>query len=134
MWVGYKSTPVYYKRDARHAGSSNFSYWRLWNFAVEGITSFSMFPLQIASITGTIMIFSSFVWALLAMIEAITPCHAIWIGFLFFGGIQLLSIGILGEYVGRIYHETKQRPHYFIESTHGIDPKAEAAKGRCDLS
>ena len=121
-WVGYKTATVEYKREARIAGKSSFSGWKLWNFALEGITSFSTVPLRVWLYFGTMISFSSFIYGTIIIIKTIVlgvelPGYASLITIvLFLGGIQLMGVGILGEYVGRIYKEAKRRPSYIVEN------------------
>lgn len=121
-WTGYKTAFVEYKRAARVGGSSNFSGWKLWNFALDGITSFSTVPLKIWLYLGLIISMLSFVYGSFIIIKTLTlgidlPGYASLVTIvLFLGGIQLIGIGILGEYIGRIYAESKRRPVYIIEN------------------
>ncbi|QOP43173.1 glycosyltransferase family 2 protein [Sulfurimonas sediminis] len=120
-WLGFKTAVVEYKRDARIAGDSSFNGWKLWNFALDGITSFSTAPLRVWLYIGLGLAFISFVygsWIILKtlLFGADTPGYASMITVvLFLGGIQLMGIGILGEYIGRIYVESKNRPIYIVE-------------------
>ncbi len=119
-WIGFKQKAVHYKRDSRHAGKSKWSYWRLWNFALDGITSFTIAPLKISTYIGTITALSAFGYGIYMVIETLlhgneVPGYpSLIVIILMLGGIQLVAIGILGEYLGRIFNETKQRPLYFI--------------------
>lgn len=130
-WVGF--TPVYldYKRPARQAGKSKFSGWKLWRFAVEGITSFSEVPLVIWTYLGALISLSSFVYASLIVVRTLlfgtdVPGYASMITIvLFLGGIQVLGIGILGEYLGRVYSEVKRRPPFVIEEETHISASVE---------
>jgi len=121
-WVGFKTSIVEYKRDARIAGETNFSGWKLWNLALESITSFSTFPLKVWLYLGIIISLFSFFYGSVIIIKTIIfgislPGYASTMTtILFLGGIQLIGIGVLGEYVGRIYIESKNRPIYIIES------------------
>jgi len=121
-WVGFKSVIVYYDRDARIAGNSKFNVWRLWNFALEGITSFSTWPLRVWTYIGTFVAFISFLFSVVIIIQKICSGNdvagypSLITSILFFGGVQLMCLGILGEYIGRIYMEVKQRPRYIIDS------------------
>ncbi len=120
-WVGFKTATVEYKRAKREAGESSFNGWKLWNLALEGITSFSTFPLKIWFYLGLIISFISFLYGSIIIIKTIIfgidmPGYAsIMTTILFLGGIQLIGIGVLGEYIGRIYMESKRRPTYIIE-------------------
>ena len=119
-WIGFKQKAVYYKRDSRRAGKSKWSYWRLWNFALDGITSFTIAPLKISTYIGTITALSAFGYGIYMMIDTLlhgneVPGYpSLIVIILILGGVQLVAIGILGEYLGRIFNETKQRPLYFI--------------------
>lgn len=120
-WTGYKTTTVEYKRKVRIAGKTSFSGWKLWNFALEGITSFSTVPLRIWLYLGFLISFFAFIYGSIIIIKTIVygidlPGYASLLSIvLFLGGIQLMGIGILGEYIGRIYKESKRRPPYVIE-------------------
>ena len=120
-WLGFKTTIVNYKRDERKAGESSFNGWKLWNFALDGITSFSTAPLRVWLYVGSVLSLIAFVygsWIILKtlMFGVDSPGYASIITIvLFLGGIQLMGIGILGEYIGRIYLESKRRPIYIVE-------------------
>ncbi|MBD2781241.1 glycosyltransferase family 2 protein [Xenorhabdus szentirmaii] len=120
-WVGGKIDIVEYTRAERSAGESKFNGWRLWNLALEGITSFSTFPLRVwtyiglsvatlSFIYGTWMIIDKLVWG-----NPVPGYPSLLVSILFLGGVQLIGIGVLGEYIGRIYTESKQRPKYLIK-------------------
>jgi len=123
-WVGYKQTAIVYDRDARFAGTSKFNYWRLWNFALEGITSFSTAPLKIATYVGVLTALLSFVFGLFVFGKAllfgdvVRGYPTLMIVVLFLGGVQLMALGLIGEYLGRLYMEVKQRPLYLIDEHH----------------
>lgn len=121
-WIGFPQVTLKYHRKARAAGVSKWPYWKLWNFALEGITSFSTVPLRVATYVGLVSALVVFTSALYFFIKT-----AIWgdvvQGFptlievvLLLGGLQLMAIGIVGEYVGRIYLESKRRPLYLLDS------------------
>ncbi|MCL4677532.1 MAG: glycosyltransferase family 2 protein [Alphaproteobacteria bacterium] len=120
-WIGYKQVALQYNRAPRAAGTTKWNYWKLSNFAMEGITSFSIVPLRIATLAGFLI--SLFAFGYGGFIILITlffgrdlPGYAsLMVMVTFLSGIQLLTIGILGEYIGRIFGETKNRPLYFIE-------------------
>ncbi len=120
-WVGFKTTTIEYTRASRHAGSSGFNAWALWNFALDGVTGFSTAPLRLWLYLGVLLSTIAFFIGAYIVIEALVygiavPGYAsLIVVVLFFGGIQLTSIGVLGEYIGRIYLETKRRPSYIIE-------------------
>lgn len=120
-WVGFRSKPLEYRRDPRLAGQTKFSYWKLWNFALEGITSFTIAPLKIASYLGLFIALAAFffgAWVVLRTIffgEPVRGYPTILVTILMLGGAQLFFIGILGEYLGRVFGETKRRPLYLIQ-------------------
>ena len=120
-WIGHKTAVVEYKQAHRIAGKSNFTGWKLWNFALDGITSFSTAPLRIWLYVGMIVSSISFISGLAIILKTLIlgidlPGYAsLFSMILFLGGIQLMGIGILGEYIGRIYKESKRRPIYIIE-------------------
>jgi len=120
-WVGFKTTTVEYTREARVAGNTSFNGWKLWNFALDGITSFSTVPLRVWLYIGMSISFLSFLFGATIIVKTLIygidlPGYASMLTIiLFLGGIQLMGIGILGEYLGRIYNETKNRPIYIIE-------------------
>jgi glycosyltransferase involved in cell wall biosynthesis len=120
-WVGFKSTTIDYTRAERHAGSSTFNAWSLWNLALDGLTSFSTAPLRLWLYLGLSFSIMSFLMGAYIITGALSrgtgvPGYAsLIVVVLFFGGIQLTSIGVLGEYIGRIYLESKRRPSYIIE-------------------
>ena len=119
-WIGFKTAVVDYTRNPRVAGASKFSAWKLWNLALEGITSFSAVPLRIWTYLGGMGAIIAFVYALFIVVRTLVygievPGYAsLFVTVLFFGSLQLISVGLLGEYIGRIYLETKQRPIYVI--------------------
>ena len=120
-WVGFKTTVIEYVREKREAGQSSFNGWKLWNFALDGITSFSTLPLRIWLYIGALVSFLSFLYGSFIILKTLIfgvdlPGYAsLAVIMLFLGGIQLIGIGILGEYIGRIYSESKRRPSYIIE-------------------
>jgi glycosyltransferase involved in cell wall biosynthesis len=119
-WVGYRTVVVEYEREPRSAGKSKFSGWRLWNFALEGITSFSTVPLRSWTYIGLFIALLAFFYGAVIVGRTLlfgnpVPGYASLISImLFIGGIELVGIGVVGEYVGRIYHETKGRPVYLV--------------------
>ena len=120
-WVGFRSITIEYKRPQRIAGSSKFNGWKLWNFALQGITSFGTLPLRIWTYIGFIVSFFAFIYASFLILRTLImgidlPGYAsLVVIILFLGGLQLIGIGILGEYVGRIYMESKRRPPFIID-------------------
>jgi glycosyltransferase involved in cell wall biosynthesis len=130
-WVGFRQVALPYHRDARHAGSSSFNYWKLWNFALEGITSFSSVPLRMATYVGLVTAFAAFgfgVWIMLKTLlwgDPVAGYPSLMVVMLFLGGVQLMALGIIGEYLGRLYEEVKARPLYLIDvwrPPHGRQP------------
>lgn len=120
-WVGFNQVSIEYVRKPRYAGESKFNYLKLWNFALEGITSFSITPLQISMYLGFFSAIFAFIYAFFIIIKTVflgidVPGYSsLMVTVLFFGGVQLICIGIIGEYIGRIYEEVKGRPIYIIK-------------------
>ena len=125
-WVGFKTETIEYVRASRRVGDSKFSGWKLWNLALEGFTSFSTIPLRLWTYIGGIGAFFSIIYALFISIRTLVygvevPGYAsLLVIFLFISSLQILSVGVLGEYIGRIYMETKNRPIYVIRKRHGV--------------
>jgi glycosyltransferase involved in cell wall biosynthesis len=121
-WVGFKQVAVTYNRDPRFAGETKWNYWKLWNFAIEGITSFTIAPLKIATYFGLLtasvsLTYGIFIVCRTLMMGREVPGYAsMMVVILFLAGAQLIAIGVIGEYVGRIFVETKARPLYLIET------------------
>lgn len=126
--VGFPRTKIYFDRQPRIDGETKFGFWKLWNFALEGITSFSTLPLRIWSYLGLLTAAVAFGWAAWLVFRTmyfgvVTPGYAsIFASTLFVGGIQLLGIGVIGEYVGRISIESRQRPLYHIAHDSKLTP------------
>ena len=122
-WLGFKESFIEYERERRKNGNSNFGYTKMFRFAIDGITSFSNFPLKFASISGIVVSLVSFVMIIYVLMakyvwhQTITGWTSIMVTVLFLGGIQLLSIGIIGEYISRINENVKQRQLYVIKKT-----------------
>jgi glycosyltransferase involved in cell wall biosynthesis len=120
-WVGYNQLSIPYHRQARIAGRSNFGAWKLWNFALEGITSFSTAPLRVATYLGLLVAALAFVYAVVIIVRALVHGDPVagWPSMmtvvLFLGGTQLVALGLIGEYLGRLYEEAKRRPLYLIQ-------------------
>ncbi len=129
-WIGYKQKAVLYERDPRQAGQTKWNYWRLWNFAIEGITSFTIAPLKFASYSGLIVALGALSYGIYFLVRTLlygnpVPGYpSLIVIILFLGGVQLMFIGILGEYIGRIFTETKRRPLYFLNQY--LPPRAES--------
>ena len=125
-WVGYRQTEVCYDRDARHSGQTKWNYWRLWNFAIDGITSFSLAPLRVWSYLGISFALLSIFYGVFLFLRTLisgndVPGYAsLMVAILFLGGVQMIVLGILGEYLGRVYEEVKGRPLYLVRDTAGI--------------
>lgn len=115
-WVGFKTYTIEYERDGRLAGKTNWNYWKLWNFALEGITSFSTAPLKIATYIGAAVVSFAVLFGLGDILMPALSDNALLIFCItFIGGIQLIILGILGEYLSRIFLESKKRPLYIID-------------------
>lgn len=128
-WVGFNSIAVDYERPPRQAGKTKFRYWRLWNFALDGITSFSTVPLRIWTYIGFAIAAMAFLYGSFIIIRTIltgidVPGYASLLAvMLFIGGVQLMGLGIIGEYLGRVFYEVKQRPVYLASRLYGFEPR-----------
>jgi glycosyltransferase involved in cell wall biosynthesis len=135
-WVGFKQTSVIYDRPSRYKGETKWNYWKLWNFAIDGITSFSFLPLKVWSYVGLLVAIPSFFYASFLVIRTLIygidfPGYAsIMVAVLFLGGVQLVSLGVLGEYLGRVYEEVKGRPLYLVRESYGFDSNQAVRKER----
>jgi glycosyltransferase involved in cell wall biosynthesis len=124
-WAGFRQTSVFYTRNERTVGTTKFRYWKLWTLALDGITSASTVPLRVWSYLGGLVAFLAMAYAIFIIVRTMisgtdVPGYAsLMVAILFLGGLQLLSLGVLGEYVGRIMVETKGRPLYVIRETIG---------------
>jgi len=131
-WVGFKTTSVYYERAPRHAGKTKWNYLKLIDLAIEGITSFSTVPLRLASLLGILVSLTAFLYAVWITISKLLYGNPVkgypsmMVAILFLGGVQLITIGIIGEYIGRIYEEVKQRPLYIVKKVWDKDNKTYA--------
>ena len=120
-WIGYRQTAVRYQREPRQAGTTKWNYWRLTQLAIEGVTSFSTAPLRLATWVGLFSALLSFIYGLWVLTKSLVygdPVRGyptLMLVILFLGGVQLLALGVIGEYLGRNYAESKQRPLYFID-------------------
>lgn len=125
QWIGFKKKEFTFDQDDRVAGNTKWSYIKLLNLAIEGITSYTTSPLKIATVMGLIVSLCAFIYMLFVLIKAIAigdpvaGYPTIMVVMLFLGGVQLLSLGIIGEYIGRIFNETKNRPAYFVREIDG---------------
>jgi glycosyltransferase involved in cell wall biosynthesis len=136
-WIGYNRIAVPYHREPRVAGASKFNLWRLWNLALEGITSFSTAPLRLATYLGLATALVAFAYALKVVIKALLfgdPVQGwptMMAVILFLGGVQLIALGLIGEYLGRLYEESKQRPLYLVDTW---QPAAGVSSGQTRFS
>jgi len=123
-WIGFRQIALQYERDSRFAGDSKFNYWRLWNFSLEGITSFTIAPLKLATYAGLIAAIGAGAYGLLMIIRTliwgnpVAGYPSLLVIILFLGGLQLITLGVMGEYLGRVFNETKRRPLYFVQEYH----------------
>lgn len=126
-WSGFRQTAVEYDRSERQQGKTKFNYWKLWTLAIDGITSASTLPLRVWSYLGALIALSGMLFALWIVVRTVLygvdvrGYPSLMVAILFFGGLQLLSLGILGEYVGRVLIEVKHRPIYVIRERIGIE-------------
>mgnify|MGYP000971888058 CR=1 FL=1 len=135
-WVGFRSTTIEYRRDPRSAGTTKFNAWKLWNFALEGIASFSISPLKIWTYVGVaVAVFAMGYGAWIALRTLVwgadVPGYAsLLVAILFLGGLQLVGIGMIGEYLGRAFIESKRRPAYLIREIRGASDVTDQAHDR----
>jgi polyisoprenyl-phosphate glycosyltransferase len=126
-WVGFKQTYLAYERNPRYAGETKYPFWQMLKFGIDGITSFSHIPLKLATWIGLFLSFLSMllvlwvIWAKLFTDRTVLGWASIMIAILLIGSVQLFTVGILGEYIGRIFDEAKQRPLYLIRETSGFE-------------
>ena len=124
-WIGFRKHELLFDQQDRVAGQSKWGFFKLLNLAIEGITSFTVAPLRIASVCGAIVSLLAFAYGLFILLknliydDPVAGFPTLMVTILFLGGVQLLCIGIIGEYLGRIFTETKQRPVYFVSSYNG---------------
>ena len=124
-WIGFDKKEILFDRDARAAGKTKWNYWKLFNLAIEGITSFTMLPLRIASILGCILSITTMIYMIYVILrtlifgEAVRGYPSMVSIILFIGGVQIFFLGIIGEYLGRIFNETKHRPLYLVKEYDG---------------
>lgn len=128
-WVGFSSKGVPYHRATRFTGKTSWNYWKLWNLALDGVVSFSSLPLRIWTYIGALISLSSFLYIATIITRKILYGNPVdgWsslmVTILFFGGVQLISLGIIGEYLGRLFIESKNRPIYLVESVDVLPPR-----------
>jgi len=126
-WVGFKQVGIPYDREPRRQGKTKWNYWKLWNFALDAVTLFSTIPLRLWSYLGFVISGLSFLYGAFLIIRTLilgvdVPGYAsIMVAILFLGGLQLISLGIIGEYLGRVYAEAKARPLYVVREQYGFD-------------
>jgi polyisoprenyl-phosphate glycosyltransferase len=122
-WIGFPASEIAYHRDRRHAGRTKWNYWRLWNFALEGITSFSAGPLKVASYIGFVTALVAFAYGAvvigktLLFGDPVRGYPSLVVLVLFLGGLQLMALGVIGEYLARMFIEVKRRPLYVVQRT-----------------
>lgn len=137
-WIGFPQRAVPYVRQSRAAGGSKWSYWKLWNYALEGITSFSNAPLKIATYLGAVTSSLAFVYGLYMLVRTLiwgnpVPGYpSLIIIVLFLGGVQLMCLGVIGEYLARTYGESKARSLYFLKGYHPAQGGAKIPEGEDD--
>ncbi len=123
-WIGFPAKELTYDRDPRYAGVTKWNYWALWNLAIEGITSFTIAPLKMASYIGFLTTLTALIYGLFVMTKTlvfndpVAGSPNLMVVILLLGGLQLLAIGVVGEYLGRMFIETKQRPLYLVNRHH----------------
>jgi polyisoprenyl-phosphate glycosyltransferase len=121
-WVGFRQEALPYRRQPRHQGRSKWGWWKLWNLAVEGITSFSGAPLRLATPLGLAAALFAFAYGVVIIAktllwgDAVPGYPSLMVVILFLGGVQLMALGVIGEYLGRLYDEAKQRPLYLVDT------------------
>lgn len=125
-WIGFRKKQIDFKQGARVHGSSSFNYRRLLNLAIEGVTSYTTAPLRLSAVVGLLVSFVAFIYMLYVLVKTLVvgePVHGfptLIITVLFLGGLQLMALGIIGEYLGRIFNETKHRPVYLVREKEGV--------------
>jgi polyisoprenyl-phosphate glycosyltransferase len=128
-WVGFRQCSITYDAGPRHCGATKYSFLKMLKLAFDGITSFSAFPLHVSTALGVCVSVFSFFYAVYAVYirlfthQALPGWASVLVAVLFLGGVQLLSLGVIGEYLNRIYTETKGRPPYIVRNTHGGSPR-----------
>ena len=139
-WIGYRQVALRYRRDPREAGESKFNYWKLWNFALDGITSFTTLPLKIATYLGALLACGAFLYGTYVIMktliwgDAVPGYPSLMTVILFTGGVQLLFMGVLGEYLGRMFEETKRRPLYLVDHQYFISRASQEKEPLNDMA
>ncbi|MFN2576173.1 MAG: glycosyltransferase family 2 protein [Pyrinomonadaceae bacterium] len=139
-WIGFRQAPLAYERQPRRAGRTKYSLFRMIHFALDGILSFSVLPLRLASFTGLVAIWFALAGIIMAVVVRFLGLYdlrlgrgwaSLFVAVLFMGGVQLLSLGVMGEYLGRIYTEVKRRPLYAVQERLGFEvPSSELPDSR----
>ena len=130
-WVGFRQTAILFDREPRQAGASNWNYPKLWGLALDGVTSFSALPLKVWSLIGVLLSLSALLYAIFLVLRVFVqgvdvPGYAsLMVAILFLGGMQLVSLGIIGEYLARIFTEVKGRPLYLVRGEYGFSEDGE---------
>jgi len=133
-WIGFNKKEILYDRDERAAGETKWNYPKLINLAIDGVTSFTTAPLRISTVIGVLVSLFTFIYLVYLVIRTLffgsdlSGYPSMMAVILFLGGVQLLSLGVIGEYVGKIFNETKHRPLYFVEEYHNGTPKKTQSK------
>jgi glycosyltransferase involved in cell wall biosynthesis len=126
-WVGYRQTFVLFDREPRFQGQTKWNYWKLWNFALGGIFSFSLLPLKVWTYLGSVISLLSLAYAIFLILKTlilgidVAGYTSLMVAILFLGGVQLISLGVIGEYLGRVYEEVKARPLYLVSDLWGLE-------------
>jgi glycosyltransferase involved in cell wall biosynthesis len=134
-WVGYSQIGVPFTPPERFSGKSSFRFYRLWHFAIDGVAAFSTVPLRVWSVVGLVISALSFAYGSFLVIRTLAfgvdvPGWAtLVVSVLFIGGVQLISLGVIGEYLGRVFEEVKRRPLYLVSEAHGVDSPKPSAPG-----
>ena len=133
-WVGFKQVGIEYRREARAAGTTKWRYWKLWNFAIDGITGSSTVPLRIWTYFGMGLGLLTFAYAFWIVIHTVLYGNAVpgyaslMVAVLFLGSLNIVATGVLGEYVGRIYSEVRNRPLYLVREMRGLEAHEDKTK------
>ncbi|MBT8417933.1 MAG: glycosyltransferase, partial [Silicimonas sp.] len=139
-WVGFRQVGVPFERPARAAGTTKFSYWKLWNFAIDGFAGFTTLPLRIAGYVGILTALAAVVYGIYLVFRTIysgvdVPGYAsLMVAVLLLGGLQLMVLGVIGEYIGRSYAEAKKRPLYIVREMVGLDDEGPETEPTARLS
>jgi dolichol-phosphate mannosyltransferase len=133
-WIGFRQVGIQYERESRFAGETKYPFRKMFKFAIDGITSFSSLPLKLASWLGYLASLLAFLYLISVFVQramgyTIEGWATIMVAMLFLGGVQLICLGIIGEYIGRIFNEIKSRPMYVIESVQQAQPSGDAGRG-----